>query len=106
MIPLGCYIYTRTERRGNRQVARETERESVRVWERCVKTDLASVVKLTVGKTQLTSFWDKLGWINILMEGLKRDTRKIKYFLMKTLETVHAMTCRTFSILYMKCCLY
>ncbi len=33
------------------------------------------------------------------MEGLKKDTRKIKYFLMKTLETVHAMTCRTFSIM-------
>jgi hypothetical protein len=32
------------------------------------------------------------------MEGLKKDTRKIKYFLMKTLETVHATTCRTFSI--------
>jgi hypothetical protein len=32
------------------------------------------------------------------MEGLEKDTRKIKYFLMKTLETVHAMTCRTFSI--------
>ena len=53
------------ERRGNRQVARETEKERVRVWERCVKTDLASVVKLTVGKTRLTSFWDKLGWISI-----------------------------------------
>jgi hypothetical protein len=32
------------------------------------------------------------------MEGLKKDTRKIKYFLMKTLGTVHATTCRTFSI--------
>jgi hypothetical protein len=32
------------------------------------------------------------------MEGLKKDTRKIKYFLMKMLETVHATTCRTFSI--------
>jgi hypothetical protein len=32
------------------------------------------------------------------MEGLKKDTRKIKYFIMKTLRTVHAMTCRTFSI--------
>jgi hypothetical protein len=33
------------------------------------------------------------------MEGLKKDTRKIKYFLMKMLRTVHATTCRTFSIL-------
>jgi hypothetical protein len=32
------------------------------------------------------------------MEGLEKDTRKIKYFLMKTLETVHATTCHTFSI--------
>ncbi len=32
------------------------------------------------------------------MEGLEKDTRKIKYFLMETLETVHATTCRTFSI--------
>jgi len=26
------------------------------VWERCAKTDLASVVKLTVGKTQFDQF--------------------------------------------------
>jgi hypothetical protein len=32
------------------------------------------------------------------MEGLKKDTRKIKYFLMKTLRTTRATTCRTFSI--------
>jgi hypothetical protein len=32
------------------------------------------------------------------MKGLKKDTRKIKYFLMKTLRTIHATTCRTFSI--------
>jgi hypothetical protein len=32
------------------------------------------------------------------MEGLKKDTRKIKYFLMKTLGTTRATTCRTFSI--------
>jgi len=60
-----CYIYTQTERRGNRQVARETERESVRVWERCTKTDSASVVKLTVGKNPVDQFWDKLGGISI-----------------------------------------
>ncbi len=33
------------------------------------------------------------------MEGLKKDTRKIKYFLMKTLRTTRTTTCRTFSIL-------
>ena len=33
------------------------------------------------------------------MEGLKKDTRKIKYFLMKTLRTTRATTCRTFSII-------
>jgi hypothetical protein len=32
------------------------------------------------------------------MEGLKKDTRKIKYFLMKTLRTIRATTCHTFSI--------
>jgi hypothetical protein len=32
------------------------------------------------------------------MEGLKKDTRKIKYFLMKMLRTIRATTCRTFSI--------
>jgi hypothetical protein len=32
------------------------------------------------------------------MEGLKKETRKIKYFLMKTLRTTRATTCRTFSI--------
>jgi hypothetical protein len=36
------------------------------------------------------------------MEGLEKDTRKIKYFLMKTLETVHATTCRTFSIILIR----
>jgi hypothetical protein len=33
------------------------------------------------------------------MEGFKKDTRKIKYFLMKTLRTTRATTCRTFSIM-------
>ena len=33
------------------------------------------------------------------MEGLKKDTQKIKYFLMKTLRTTRATTCRTFSII-------
>jgi len=60
-----CYIYTRTERRGNRQTARETERECVRVWEHSTKTDSASVIKLTVGKNPVDQFWDKLGRISI-----------------------------------------
>ncbi len=64
-----CDIYTRTERRGNRRIERETERESVRVRERSLKTDLASVINLTVGKTQLTSFWDKLGGISIFQRN-------------------------------------
>ncbi len=33
------YFYTQAERRGNRQAARETEKESVRVWVHCRKTD-------------------------------------------------------------------
>jgi hypothetical protein len=36
------------------------------------------------------------------MEGLKKDTRKIKYFLMKTLRTTRATTCRSFSILILR----
>jgi hypothetical protein len=48
----GCTstIYSRTERRGNRLVARETERESVCMTLRCLKTKLASVVKRPLGK--------------------------------------------------------
>jgi hypothetical protein len=36
------------------------------------------------------------------MEGLEKDTQKIKYFLMKTLRTTRATTCRTFSILLLR----
>ena len=49
---------------------RDRERERVRVWERCAKTDLASVVKLTVGKTQFDQFWDKLWGISIFLQKL------------------------------------
>jgi len=57
----------------------------VRVWERCAKTDLASVVKLTVGKTQFDQFWDKLWGISIFCRnyfngGLKERYTKDKIF--------------------------
>ncbi len=49
-------IYSRTERRGNRLVARETERECVCATELCRKKYLASVEKwpLAKGLTLLT----------------------------------------------------
>jgi hypothetical protein len=75
------YIYTQTERRGNRQTAGERERvreserewervreserewervresERVQVWEHWVKKDLGvSVIKLTVGKKPTDQF--------------------------------------------------
>jgi hypothetical protein len=43
-------FYSRMERRGNRLVARETEREGVCATLRCLKTKLASVVKRPLGK--------------------------------------------------------
>ena len=43
-------FYSRTERRGNRLVARETERESVCATLHCLKMQLASVVKWPLGK--------------------------------------------------------
>ncbi len=43
-------FYSRTERRGNRLVARETEREGVCATLRCLKMKLASVVKRQLGK--------------------------------------------------------
>jgi hypothetical protein len=43
-------FYSGTERRGNRLVARETERESVCATLRCLKMMLASVVKRPLGK--------------------------------------------------------
>ena len=49
---LGCTstFYSRTERRGNRLVARETEREGVCATLHCLKMKLASVVKQLLGK--------------------------------------------------------
>ncbi len=49
---LGCTstFYSRKERRGNRLVARETEREGVCASLRCLKMKLASVVKWLLGK--------------------------------------------------------
>ena len=49
---LGCtsIFYSGTERRGNRLVARETEREGVCATLHCLKMKLASVVKRPLGK--------------------------------------------------------
>ena len=70
-------FYTQTERRGNRQTVRETEKEQVRVWEHCGKTDLGVRHKTGRWKNPLTSFWDKLEritifWETILMEKWDR----------------------------------
>ncbi len=43
-------FYSGTERRGNRLVARETERKGVCVTLHCLKKKLASVVKRPLGK--------------------------------------------------------
>jgi hypothetical protein len=43
-------FYTQTEIRGKLQAAGETERESVRETESCLKTELPSVVKMVVGR--------------------------------------------------------
>jgi hypothetical protein len=43
-------FYSGTERRGNRLVARETEREGVCATLRCLKMKLASVVKCRLRK--------------------------------------------------------
>ncbi len=43
-------FYSRMERRGNRLVARETEREGVCATLRCLKMKLVSVVKRPLGK--------------------------------------------------------
>jgi hypothetical protein len=58
-------FYTQTERRGNRQTVRETEKERVQVWECCGKTDLG-----VYHKNPLTSFWDKLERITIFWETI------------------------------------
>jgi hypothetical protein len=76
------YIYTGTERRGNRQTMRETEKERVRVWECCRKTNSASVIKLTVGKNRrISNFWE-----TILMEEGIEKIHKDKTFSHKTFE--------------------
>jgi hypothetical protein len=94
-----------TERRGNRQTARETEKESVRENERCGKTDIGVRHKTGCWKNPLTSFWDKLGrihfsWETILME--ERDKKryiKIKRFERNTLDDNWYDDMWTFSII-------
>ncbi len=62
------------------EIGKQRERQRKRVCE-CgsiaERRILASVIKLTVGKNPLTSFWDKLGritifWETILMEKCDR----------------------------------
>ncbi len=71
------------ERRGNRHTARETEKESVRENKCCVKTDIGVCHKTGCWKNPLTSFWDKLGRINIfwetvlMEEGDRKDTLRL-----------------------------
>jgi hypothetical protein len=80
------YFYMRKGRRGNRQTARETERECVRENEHCRKTDVDIRHKTGHWKNPLTSFWDKLGriiifWETILMvEGDRKDTLRLNIF--------------------------
>ncbi len=64
------YFYTQTERRGNRQTARETEKERVRVCEHCRKTGIGVHHKTGHWKNPLTSFWDKLARITFLWETI------------------------------------
>jgi len=59
-----------TERMGNRQTVRETEKERVQVWERCRKTDVGIRHKTGHWKNPLTSFWDKLERITIFWETI------------------------------------
>jgi hypothetical protein len=66
------------ERRGNKQTAGETEKERVRVWERCGKKDLGICHKTDSWENPPTSFWDKLEritifWETILMEKWDRE---------------------------------
>jgi hypothetical protein len=92
------------ERRGNRQTARETEKERVRVWEHCGKRDLGVRHKTGCWKNPLTSFWDKLEriaifWETILMEKWDRKMYiRLNIFSRMHLATIGAMACRTFSI--------
>ncbi len=55
-----CTIFILERKEGETgKTMRETEKENVRVWEHCGKKDSASVIKLTVGKNPVISFWDK-----------------------------------------------
>ncbi len=63
-------FYMQTERRGNRQGARETEKESVQECEHCGKMDVGICHKTGLWKNPLTSFWDKLGRINFFWETI------------------------------------
>ncbi len=98
------YFYMLTERRGNRQTARETEKESVRENERCGKTDIGIHHKTGSWKNPLTSFWDKLGrihfsWETILIEERDRkDTWRLNILREIRLMTIGTMSC-TFSII-------
>jgi hypothetical protein len=67
-----------TERRGNRQTARETEKESVRENKHCGKTDVGVHHKTGHWKTPLASFWDELGRINIFWETILMEERDRK----------------------------
>ncbi len=61
------YFYTQTERRGNRQTARETEKESVRVCEHCRKTDVGVRHKADHWKNPLASFG--ISWKGLPFSG-------------------------------------
>ncbi len=62
------YFYMQTERRGNRQIVRETKKDNVRECERCRKMDIGIHHKTYHWKNPLTSFWDKLGRINFFWD--------------------------------------
>jgi hypothetical protein len=72
------YFYKLTERRGNRQTAKETEKESVRENERCGKMDIGVRHKTGHWKNPLTSFWDKLRRINFFWETILMEERDRK----------------------------
>jgi hypothetical protein len=89
------------------EIGKQQERPRKRVCEYgsvAGRRTLVSVIKLTVGKNPLTSFWDKLEritifWETILMEKWDRkDTLRLNIFSRMRLATIGALTCRTFSI--------
>jgi len=85
-----------TERRGNRQTARETEKEGGRECEHFGKMDVGVRHKTVHWKNPLTSFWDKLGRINFFWETILME--EIKHFQEIRLMTIGTTTCCTFSI--------